>query len=560
MTYKNTEPTVPRVAGRVLWSLSQAMDAPVMGRVVRHGMMLGAGMTRLRKVRLPPELFPQLPPRPTGWDVPWSAPHPQALLRTPNVANGTQGLPSVSDYVHAYREGRCTPLDVARSVIELTQRADRQGPSLRLFIAQDVQDVLAQAQAATARWRQGAPLSVLDGVPVAVKDEVDQLGYPTTVGTRWRHNAYALQDATAVARLREAGAVLVGKANMHELGAGVTGLNRLHGTARNPHHADHHTGGSSSGSAAAVAAGLCPVAVGVDSGGSIRIPASFCGVVGLKPTWGRVSRAGAVPLTQTVTHVGPMARTAEDCALAFAIMAGRDPRDPTSLVQPPLGDTVPDVEHLRGRTLGVFTPWFRDAEAPVVQANDRALRLLEHAGVTLREVRLPDLDVVRLVFMATLGAEVGAYVAQLVPGAMQPTPEVSVGLGLARALSPRDYALAQKHRASLNAKLHAVLEQVDGLVTPTTPVVAPPVRPDAERVGENDATQAAAILRFSVLANISGLPAVSFPVGVTSSGLPIGMQVMGRAWDEMFLLSTAMLAGRQGGIPAAHRRYVPLPA
>jgi hypothetical protein len=195
---------------------------------------------------------------------------------------------SVQDYARAYREGSLTPEDVARHTLDAIEASNSAQPPLRAMIAVNREDVLEQARQATARIKARKPLSVFDGVPVAVKDEVDMLHYPTTAGTRFLGKAPCLQDATAVARMRAAGALLIGKANMHEIGIGVTGLNSYLGTARNPYDTGHFTGGSSSGPAAVVASGLSPVAIGADGGGSIRIPSSFCGVVGLKPTYGRV--------------------------------------------------------------------------------------------------------------------------------------------------------------------------------------------------------------------------------------------------------------------------------
>ncbi len=214
------------------------------------------------------------------------------------------------------------------------EASDATKPPLRTFIASNPDDVLRQAEAATHRIRNGQALSLLDGVPVAVKDEVDMVPCPTTVGTAFLGPRPAKQDSTVVARMRATGAVLLGKTNMHEIGIGVTGLNLHHGTPRNPYNPDHYTGGSSSGSAAAVAAGLCPVAISADGGGSIRIPSSFCGLVGLKPTFGRISEFGAAPLCWSLAHLGAIAATATDAALAYGVLAGPDPQDANSLHQP----------------------------------------------------------------------------------------------------------------------------------------------------------------------------------------------------------------------------------
>ena len=241
---------------------------------------------------------------------------------------------TVFDYAKAYRDGKTTPEEVAKKLLDAIEASNASTPPLRAVITVDREDVMKQAREATKRIKARKPLSIFDGVPVAVKDEVDMVPYPTTVGTSFLGKSPAKEDATVVARMRAAGALLIGKTNMHEIGINVTGLNPHHGTTRNPYNTNHFTGGSSSGSATAVAAGLVPVAIGADGGGSIRIPASFCGVFGLKSTFGRVSEFGAAPLCWSVAHLGPIAGTATDTALAYAVMAGPDLRDPNSLHQP----------------------------------------------------------------------------------------------------------------------------------------------------------------------------------------------------------------------------------
>lgn len=227
-----------------------------------------------------------------------------------------------------------TPLDVARRYLTAVAEGEADAAPLRAVVHLAEADLLAQAEAATARFERGEPLGPLDGVPIGVKDELDQVPHPTTVGTTFLARGPATADATVVARLREAGALLVGKLNMHEIGIGTTGLNPHLGTARNPCGPAHHTGGSSSGCGAAVAAGLCPIAVGADAGGSIRTPASLCGVVGLKATYGRVSEHGAFPLCWSMGHVGPLGATVRDVALGYLAMAGVDPHDGATAGQP----------------------------------------------------------------------------------------------------------------------------------------------------------------------------------------------------------------------------------
>jgi Asp-tRNA(Asn)/Glu-tRNA(Gln) amidotransferase A subunit family amidase len=281
----------------------------------------------------------------------------------PREASGMKGFhfASVFDFANAYRNGATTPEEVAKKVLESIEASDAGDKPLKAFIVVDRNDVMRQAHASTQRIKAGKALSIFDGVPVAIKDEMDMPPYPTTVGTAFLGKTPASEDATVVARLRNAGALLVGKANMHEIGINVTGLNPHHGTTRNPYHTGHFTGGSSSGPATAVAAGLTPVAIGADGGGSIRIPASFCGLVGLKATFGRISEHGAFPLCWSVAHIGPLAGSAADAALTYAVIAGPDPKDPTSLHQPLPSLKGWDDLNLKGLKLGVYRDWFRHA-------------------------------------------------------------------------------------------------------------------------------------------------------------------------------------------------------
>ncbi len=236
---------------------------------------------------------------------------------------------------------------------------------------------------AQERIRSGHPLSLLDGVPVAVKDEIDMKPYPTTVGTRFLGAAPAAEDSTVVARLRAAGALLVGKANMHEIGINPNGANAHYGMVRNPYDVRCDPGGSSSGSSAAVAAGLVPVAIGADGGGSIRIPAALCGIVGLKSTFGRVSEFGAAPLCWSVAHLGPLTASVEDAALTYGLVAGPDPSDPNTLVQPPVTLAGWNRTDLHGVRLGVYRDWFEHAAPEVVQTCKAMLETVKSAGAEI---------------------------------------------------------------------------------------------------------------------------------------------------------------------------------
>jgi Asp-tRNA(Asn)/Glu-tRNA(Gln) amidotransferase A subunit family amidase len=411
------------------------------------------------------------------------------------------------------------------------------------MIAVDREDVLRQARDAAERIRRGEARSVLDGVPVAVKDELDMIPYPTKVGTTFLGTSPATQDATAVARVRAAGALLIGKANMHEIGIGVTGFNPHYGTPRNPYDSAHYTGGSSSGPATAVAAGLCPVAIGADGGGSIRVPAAFCGVVGLKATHGRMSEFGAAPLDWSVAHVGPLAATATDAALAYGLMAGPDPQDPLSRHQPPPTLAGWDDLDLNGLTLGIFWPWFRHASEEVVAACESLLAGFQERGAQVREIALPGLEAGRVAHVITIASEMNAALESHYQAHHKEYGlDVRLNLALSRAFTARDYIRAQQARTRLIRNFETALANVDLIITPSTGIVAPAIPPAALKDGDSDLTTLTEIMRFATPANMTGLPAISFPAGYTDAGLPIGMQAMGRAWEEPTLLRLALVA------------------
>ncbi|MBK8617971.1 MAG: amidase [Anaerolineales bacterium] len=450
---------------------------------------------------------------------------------------------TVFDYAKAYRDGKTTPEEVAKKLLDAIETSNSSTPPLRAVIAVQREDVMRQAREATLRIKAGKPLSIFDGVPVAVKDEMDMLPYHTTVGTSFLGKSPAKEDASVVARMRAAGALLVGKTNMHEIGINVTGLNPHHGTTRNPYHTSHFTGGSSSGSATAVAAGLVPVAIGADGGGSIRIPASFCGIFGLKSTFGRISEHGAAPLDWSVAHIGPLAGTATDTALAYAVMAGPDLHDPTSLHQP-----LPTLENwnelnLRGIKLGVYKAWFQHADAEVVTACETMLNRFTDMGAEIREIVIPDLELNRIAHTVSIVSEmVQAMSYTYAEHHRQHGLDVRLNLALGRAFSAQDYILAQRARTRIIKNFERVFKEVDMVLTPTTAITAPEIKKGALPNGESDLSTTIEIMRFVTAANMTGLPAVSFPVGYTKSGMPIGMQAMGRAWEESLLLRLAVNA------------------
>jgi Asp-tRNA(Asn)/Glu-tRNA(Gln) amidotransferase A subunit family amidase len=552
---------LPCLAGGKLRMLVNLLDSPLrhllMPRLLRE-----AGIMRLRSKSFdePPT---HLPLHPGGTR------QTEAMFISQNEWPGAPPQPetgfrfrTIHDYATAYREQVTTPEEVAASVLQAIAASNEASPPLRAVIAVNRDDILRQAEAATKRIRNGKPLGVFDGVPVGVKDEVDMIGYATTAGTAFLGRQIATTDSTVVSRLRAAGALLIGKTNMHEIGIGVTGLNPHHGTPRNPYALDRHTGGSSSGSAAAVAAGLCPMAIGADGGGSIRIPAALCGVVGLKPTYGRISEHGATPLCWSVAHIGPIGATVADTALGYAVMAGPDPNDPVSLHQPTPNLTGLNQKDLRGVTLGVFWPWFRDADDEVVTACEAMLAKLCEQGARVREIVIPDLESARVAHAITICTEMAQAVSSTyAQHHREHGLDVRVNLRIARALTALDYIHSQRVRTRLLANFQRVFADVDAIMTPATASVAPLIPVASLRTGVSDLSTATKLMRFATPANLTGLPAISFPAGYSANGLPIGMQAIGRAWEEPLLLRIAQIAETcvERQLPKYHCKILSIP-
>jgi aspartyl-tRNA(Asn)/glutamyl-tRNA(Gln) amidotransferase subunit A len=433
-----------------------------------------------------------------------------------------------------------SPVDVVRVYLDRITALDA---GLKSYITICADGALAAAQAAEAALMSGAPLGPLHGVPYALKDLYDTAGIATTGGSKILAGRVPGADATVVRRLREAGAVLLGKLNMVEFAYGPEGLNPHYGHARNPwdRATQRLTGGSSSGSGAAVAAALAPGALGSDTGGSIRIPASLCGITGLKPTYGRVSRSGVLPLAWSMDHVGPMTRSAADAALMLTAMAGYDPADASTSVLPVPDYRVALTGDVKGLRVGLLRGFFSDGATPVVRAAvEQAARTLAGAGAVVGEVTLATMAHTAPAALAIVGAEALAYHADTVR--TRPAdydPDVLRRLKVAAYVTGRHYVRAQQVRALVRADVDAALAQHDVLLAPSTPLVAPAVHERQVTLGDGPSNVRAALIRFTQPFNLSGHPACSVPCGFTPDGLPIGMQIVGRPFDEATVLRAA---------------------
>ncbi|KAJ8769204.1 hypothetical protein K2173_000979 [Erythroxylum novogranatense] len=460
----------------------------------------------------------------------------------------------IMDYHTSYSSGETTPSTVAERLITAIKESSSPPLDMNFFIDSNSKDILRQAAESTSRYQKGKPISALDGVPVAVKDEIDCTPYPTTGGTKWLHRIRPCKaDACCIKRLKQCGAIIIGKTNMHELGAGISGINPHYGVARNPYDSGKITGGSSSGSAAAVAAGLCPVALGVDGGGSVRLPAALCGVVGFKPTFGRIPHSGVLPLNWTIGMIGILAGSIEDAFIVYAAINGQMSSDENPILQPKLYlPLLKSINRISGIRLARYGEWFNDCRDDIrICCADALDQLRQNYGWQIVEVTIPDIEAMRLAHYVTIASEcttsLDPYMEKI--DKSESGWDVRLGLRVYGSMSAKAYVQAQKFR-NRQMQLHKkIFERADVIVTPTTGVTAYPIFNDALDTGELDYINGAALVRFQIAGNFLGLPAVTVPVGYDKTGMPIGLQFIGRPWSEPTLihLAYAMQALRISG-------------
>ena len=401
------------------------------------------------------------------------------------------------------------------------------------FILVDESGARAAASALDEERRRGVDRGPLHGVPISVKDLIDVAGQPTTAASRVRAGHVAARDATIVTRLREAGAVLIGKTNLHEFALGTTSEESAYGPVRNPHDLTRSAGGSSGGSAAAVATGMGVASIGSDTGGSIRIPAAACGVVGLKPSVGEVPTDGVVPLSKTLDHVGPLARTVEDAADVWAVLAGRP---------------VPRIEHMRPFTLGTLGGYFTMLlTAEVRRAFENALERLRTCGVKVEPRTVHGTDAIVDTYTSISLPEAAHWHAPTLDSRpLDYQAPVRERLERGRTIAAVSYFRAMERREQLRAAVDAALDECDALVLPTLPIVAPVLGAVDETMDNGETIPVrAAMLRLTQLFNVTGHPAISLPIA--SAGMPVGMQLVGQRGGTEALISVGSQCARMGG-------------
>jgi aspartyl-tRNA(Asn)/glutamyl-tRNA(Gln) amidotransferase subunit A len=411
-------------------------------------------------------------------------------------------------------------------------------PRLNAFMALEAEQALKAADEADAALAKGNAKGVLHGVPLAHKDMYYEAGKVVTCGSKIRRDFVATTTSTALRRIKDAGTIRLGTLQMAEFAYGPTGHNAHYGPVHNPWNVDHITGGSSSGSGSAVAARLTFAALGSDTGGSVRMPAHFCGVTGLKTTVGRVSRAGAMPLSQSLDTVGPLAQSAEDCALLMGLMAGADPEDPTA-VNLPVPDYVAATKgSLKGIRIGVPTAFYvDDLDSEVARVLDETVATLKREGAEIVKVELPDQRQLASASQLVLAVEAAAFHKRWMIERLEDYgAQVRMRLENGLAVPAVTYLEAMRWRGPALSAHNAAVAGVDAVIAPVSPIPAPTIAESDVGGGPGAEAVIQRLTRFTRPVNYLGVPSLSIPSGFARNGLPVGMQLIGRSFDEATLL------------------------
>ena len=465
----------------------------------------------------------------------------------PAPAPATEPVPtydSITQIAPKIERGELSPVELVEASLSRISEHDSGPHGLNAFLGVWSDQAIADARAAEKAISSGGYLGPLHGIPVGLKDLIDVAGRETTGGSKVLAGNIAKSDSRVAKKLRAAGAILIGKLNLVEFAIGTTGLNPTTGDVKNPWDRTHITAGSSSGSAAAVASGMIPAALGTDTGGSVRMPASLCGISGLKPTYGRVSRSGVLDLSWSMDHIGPMTRSVSDSALVLQALAGYDPLDPSTVPVP-----VPDYSaalagNLQGMKMGIPSNYFFDLVDSEVEAAVRlAIEALQELGVEIKEVSLPNMEYSGALRFSGMADSVVTHEPYIQAKREDYGPDTLYRTLAGQFVLGRDYSKALKVQRIIQEEHARVLQEVDFLVTPTAPVAAP--RIDAKYItlgGEEHRVRgpgSGVISRNTSPENATGLPAITVPCGFNQAGLPIGIQFIGRAFDESTLFRVA---------------------
>lgn len=575
-SYKPVEIVAPVLTGLALKLMIATLESPIAGPI-RTALLRKNGVFKLLEEQVYDE-EPLFAPDCDGWSSATDLSTPRTCFHSQEHDGDVaqilkEAMDALGDNINAcdvlryhteYLAGRITPREVAERALKALDDSESSVPPMRLFISYDPESIRRQAAASTKRYANKTPKSPMDGILFAVKDEVDVEGYRTTAGTAFMANLRDVPSGSTLPGaqgLVDAGAILLGKTNMHEFGIGTTGLNTVHGTPRNPYDVNRHTGGSSSGSAAAVASGICVFTVGLDGGGSIRIPAALSGCVGLKPTHNRVCAKPGPSIAHTVGVAGPIASTVRDCAFAYCLMANRghfkyDIPTPPPLKLPILGSkgsNISSQKPLGGLKCGIFRPWLEHADPDIVRITYDAVDALAQAGAEIVEITISWIEDLGIAHAVTISSEMRSCMSGFISSPSlrrKLDPETRASLAINAGLSAAAYVNAQKIRRRVDRELRKILGMCDVIISPTVPTTAPKIIPSSLKGGISDISTTTRLMRFSQIANMIGLPALTVPVGLVPSRdeaspssasedkpplLPASVQLMGRPWEEDLL-------------------------
>ncbi len=441
---------------------------------------------------------------------------------------------SVMELATKIQKKELSPVHVTEAYLN---RIERLNGISKIYITIAKEPAKKAAYAAEDEIKRGIYRGFLHGIPYACKDLFLTKWTKTTGGSRVLEDWIPEYDAAVIERLSNAGSILLGKTNLHEFAYGVTGENPHYGTVPNPWDSTRIAGGSSSGSAAAVAAGLAPFALGTDTGGSVRVPAALCGIVGLKPTYGRVSCYGVIPYSWSLDHVGILTRSVEDAALILEVIAAYDHRDPVSVSIPVPPYSKEITNGIKGQRIGVPTSFFFEYVDPEIGESMRnALKIWEELGANVTEVELPSMEGIRTVSLVIQMPEALSYHSRyLPPKALLYGADFRSGLALGQFLLAEHYVKAKRMVEWYRRQMVPVFEKVDIVVTPTCPIVAPAIGIMTVTTEGREEVVGNALTRMTGFFNMTGHPAMSLPLGLHSSGLPMGVQLIGRHFEEATL-------------------------
>lgn len=536
-------PAPPRISGTALRSLARFARTRVGAIALKQLFLSDLKVSEIAK--LPDELFGDMPV------------DSRALAGRPPRASSNAGLAlptapwsgTSATLTDAYRAKRTTPREIVDRALAAARELAARTPTVGPLMAYADEVARREADASTARWAAGAPLGPLDGVPFAVKEQTAVRGFVRGGGTTFEDPAPQTDDATVVARLRAAGAIVIGTTPMTEYGMTPLGYNPKRAMPRNPHATDRVAGGSSTGSGVSVATGLVAFALGVDGGGSIRIPAALSGVFGIKPTWGRVSRFGDLS-GGTVAHLGPLASSTLDLARVLDAIAAPDPRDPQTDFAPTFVTGAFEkslARGVKGLRIGVDEHEWSCCDSSIAQAGRAALRALERDGAVLVDVKPKLARWAAAMGYLTIGMEDRASQRKNIREHLtEYNLDLQISYAVLGALGTVEYCDGLRLRGGLRAEMALLFQDLDLFALPTTATTAPRVTDADMRLGFLDSRALDAMCRFNFLGNLTGLPALTAPVGRDRDGLPIGLQLVGDAFDDATVLAASAQLERSG--------------